>query len=157
MSSNPPPPATRPASPPPPSVPEGPGFLARAWRWIKRAFWLGIVSAIVLVALWTWLALTFDYSSGERTGVVQKFSRSGWLCKTWEGQLAMVNYPGSMPEVFHFSVRDDATAAEINRLLGQRVRLRYEQHKFVPTTCFGETEYFVSKVELLEDQKPPGY
>ena len=155
MSSNPPPPETRPAAPP--AAPAGPGFFARAWRWTKRTFWLGILSAIVIIALWTWLALTFDYSSGERTGVVQKFSRSGWLCKTWEGQLAMVNYPGSMPEIFHFSVRDDATAAEINRLLGQRVRLHYEQHKFVPTTCFGETEYFVSKVELLEDQKPPGY
>ena len=152
---------TPPASTPPrsaaPPPPEGPGFLARSWRWIKRTLWMAVFAVIIVAVLWTWLALTFDYSSGERTGVVQKFSRSGWLCKTWEGQLAMVNYPGSMPEIFHFSVRDDATAAEINRLLGQRVRLHYEQHKFVPTTCFGETEYFVSQAELLEDQKPPGY
>ena len=151
------PPASTPRGPAAPPPREGPGFLARSWRWIKRALWMVFFAVIIVAALWTWLALTFDYSSGERTGVVQKFSRSGWLCKTWEGQLAMVNYPGSMPEIFLFSVRDDATAAEINRLLGQRVRLHYEQHKFVPTTCFGETEYFVSKVELLEDQKPPGY
>jgi hypothetical protein len=151
------PPASTPPGPAAPLPPEGPGFLARSWRWIKRTLWMVLFAVIVVAALWTWLSLSFDYSSGERTGVVQKFSKSGWLCKTWEGQLAMVNYPGSMPEVFHFSVRDDATAAEINRLLGQRVRLHYEQHKFVPTTCFGETEYFVSKVELLEDQKPPGF
>jgi hypothetical protein len=118
---------------------------------------MAFFAVIAVAVLWTWLALSFDYSSGERTGVVQKFSKSGWLCKTWEGQLAMVNYPGSMPEIFHFSVREDATAAEINRMLGQRVRLHYEQHKFVPTSCFGETEYFVSKVELLPDQNPSGF
>ena len=151
------PPASTPPGPAAPPAPGGPSVLARGWRWLKRALWMAALAVIAVAVLWTWLALTFDYSSGERTGVVQKFSRSGWLCKTWEGQLAMVNYPGSMPEVFHFSVRDDATAAEINRLLGQRVRLHYEQHKFVPTTCFGETEYFVSNVELLEDQKPQGY
>ena len=151
------PPASTPPRPAAPPAPEGPGFLARSWRWIKRTLWMVFFAVIAVAALWTWLSLSFDYSSGERTGVVQKFSKSGWLCKTWEGQLAMVNYPGSMPEIFHFSVRDDATAAGINRMLGQRVRLHYEQHKFVPTTCFGETEYFVSKVELLEDQKPPGY
>jgi hypothetical protein len=143
--------------PPASTPPEGPGVLARGWRWIKRALWIAVFAGIAVAALWTWLALTFDYSSGERTGVVQKFSRSGWLCKTWEGQLAMVNYPGSMPEIFHFSVRDDATAAKINELLRQRVRLYYEQHKFVPTSCFAETEYFVSEVERLENQKPPGY
>jgi hypothetical protein len=151
------PPASTPPGPAAPLPPEGPGFLARSWRWIKRTLWMVLFAVIIVAALWTWLSLSFDYSSGERTGVVQKFSKSGWLCKTWEGQLAMVNYPGSMPEVFHFSVRDDAAAAEINRLLGQRVRLHYEQHKFVPTTCFGETEYFVNKAEPLEDQKPPGY
>ncbi len=151
-----PPASTAPGSAAPPA-PEGPGFLARGWRWLKRALWIVLFAAIGVAALWTWLALSFDYSSGERTGVVQKFSKSGWLCKTWEGQLAMVNYPGSMPEIFRFSVREDATAAEINRMLGQRVRLHYEQHKFVPTSCFGETEYFVSKVELLPNQNPPGF
>jgi len=151
------PPASVPPGPAAPPAPEGPGLLARSWRWIKRTLWMAFFAVIAVAVLWTWLALRFDYSSGERTGVVQKFSKSGWLCKTWEGQLAMVNYPGSMPEIFHFSVREDATAAEINRMLGQRVRLHYEQHKFVPTSCFGETEYFVSKVELLPDQNPPGF
>ena len=103
--------------------------------------------AVLLFALYVWLALSFDYSAGERAGFVQKFSRKGWICKTWEGELAMVNLPGAMPEIFSFSVRDDAVAARLNESLGRRVRLHYEQHKFVPTSCFGETEYFVTDVE----------
>jgi hypothetical protein len=107
------------------------------------------ILAVLLFALYVWIALKFDYSSGERAGYVQKFSRKGWLCKTWEGELAMVNLPGAMPEVFNFSVRDDAVADRINQSVGQRVRLHYEQHKGLPTSCFGETEYFVTEIKSV--------
>ncbi len=146
-----------PSSPRTSSGPEGPGFFERAWRWIKRTvLWL-VLGVILLAVAWTLVALNFAYSSGERAGVVQKFSKRGWLCKTWEGELALINYPGAMPEIWRFTVRDDAVAAEINRLLGQRVRLHYDQHKFIPTDCFGETEYFVNRAETLSDQRPPGF
>ena len=105
------------------------------------------ILAAALFALYVWIALNFDYSEGERAGYVQKFSSRGWICKTWEGELAMVNLPGAMPEIFRFSVRDDAVAQRLNKSLGQRVRLHYEQHKGIPTDCFGETEYFVTGVE----------
>jgi hypothetical protein len=106
-----------------------------------------LILAIGLFALYVWITLNFDYSEGERAGYVQKFSSRGWICKTWEGELAMVNLPGAMPEIFRFSVRDDAVAQRLNKSLGQRVRLHYEQHKGIPTDCFGETEYFVTDVE----------
>jgi len=110
-----------------------------------------IIAAILLVpallfALYTWAALNIAYSDGERAGYVQKLSRKGWLCKSWEGELAMATMPGTQPEIFRFSVRDDAVARKINQLLGQRVALTYEQHKGVPTDCFGETEYYVTDV-----------
>ena len=108
-----------------------------------------LMLAIGLFALYVWIALNFDYSEGERAGYVQKFSRKGWLCKTWEGELAMVNLPGAMPEIFRFSVRDDAVAKSMNESLGKRVRLHYEQHKGIPTACFGETDYFVTEVEAV--------
>ena len=100
-------------------------------------------------ALYVWITLSYDYSEGERAGYVQKFSRKGWLCKTREGELAMVNLPGAMPEVFRFSVRDDAVAQRLNSSIGQRVTVHYEQHVGVPTTCFGETDYFVTDVRSV--------
>lgn len=100
-------------------------------------------------ALYVWITLRYDYSEGERAGYIQKFSRKGWLCKTWEGELAMVNLPGALPEVFPFSVRDEAVAQRINASMGQRVTLHYEQHVGVPTTCFGETDYFVTEVRAV--------
>jgi hypothetical protein len=105
----------------------------------------GLLAAIGATALYLWAATRFTYSSGERAGYVQKFSNKGWLCKTWEGELAMANLPGAMPELFPFTVRDDAVAAAINAQLGARVTLHYEQHLGLPS-CFGETSYWVTSV-----------
>jgi hypothetical protein len=109
-----------------------------------------IVAPVLLFVFYTWSALTWTYAAGERAGYVQKFSKKGWVCKTWEGELAMVAVPGSMPEKFYFTVRNDSVAGLINQSLGKRVALHYKQHKGIPTSCFGETEYFVSDVKIVE-------
>jgi hypothetical protein len=109
-----------------------------------------VVVPVLVLAVWTWSALTWSYSEGERAGYVQKFSKRGWVCKTWEGELAMVNVPGALQEKFLFTVRDDIVAQHILASMGKRVAITYEQHKGVPTTCFGETEYFVTAVKVLE-------
>lgn len=118
----------------------------------KRAKWIiaGIIVVPILAfSLYTFSALTFTYSRGERAGYVQKFSKKGWLCKTWEGELAMVSMPGTMSEKFLFTVRDDKVADYINNSLGKRVALSYQQHVGIPTSCFGETEYFVTAVKVV--------
>jgi hypothetical protein len=109
-----------------------------------------LLAPLLVFALYTWSALNWSYSEGERAGFVQKFSKRGWLCKTWEGELAMVNIPGSLTEKFQFTVRDDKIADYINASLGKRVTLSYEQHVGIPTTCFGETQYFVTAVRVVE-------
>ncbi len=86
----------------------------------------------------------------KRKLIIQKFSKKGWVCKTWEGELALVSMPGTVAEKFYFTVRDDLVAENINQSLGRRVALRYQQHKGVPTTCFGETEYYVIAVKVVE-------
>lgn len=109
-----------------------------------------LLVAALLFAGYTWISLTWSYSKGDRAGYIQKLSKKGWVCKTWEGELAMVAVPGSMPEKFYFSVRNDAVAAQINQAMGRRIVLYYEQHIGVPTSCFGETEYFVKSVKAIE-------
>jgi hypothetical protein len=115
-----------------------------------------LVGLLVLLALvfagWTWLALKFTYSTGERAGYVQKFSRKGWLAKTWEGEIAMVNLPGTMQERFSFTVRRQDVADKISGTLGRRVVIHYEQHRFIPTHFFGDTEYFVTNVTPVSDE-----
>ena len=113
-----------------------------------------LLGLLVLVAGglagFTWLTLHWAYSDGERAGYVQKLSRKGWLCKTWEGEMAMVTMPGTVSEKFAFTVPDDAIAAKINASVGKRMALHYEQHKWIPTSCFGDTEYFVTELRLTE-------
>lgn len=109
---------------------------------------------VLVLGLWAMITLNYTYSSGDRAGILQKFSKRGWLCKTWEGELLMSAVPGSAPEKFLFSVRSDSVATEINRLNGKRVILYYEQHRGIPTSCFGDTDYFVNGVRAMSDSIP---
>lgn len=106
-----------------------------------------------LAALYTWASLSWVYSSGERAGYVQKLSQKGWICKTYEGELILVSMPGTQAEKFFFTVRDENVAKKINATVGDRVRLIYEEHKGVPTTCFGETSFYIKDVKLLDETK----
>lgn len=118
---------------------------------MRRFLLLGIPAAIGLIALYFWIVLQWDYSSGERAGWVQKFSRKGWICKTWEGELAMVNMPGAAQEKFPFTVRDDAVARKLNKAMGRRVSLHYDEKVGLPTTCFGETRHWVTDVTIVPE------
>ncbi len=112
-----------------------------------------VILAVLLIgglATFTWLTLHWSYSSGERAGYVQKMSKKGWVCKTWEGEMAMVTMPGTVSEKFLFTVTDATVAAAVNKTLGKRVALHYDQHRWIPSSCFGDTEYFVSGVQLME-------
>jgi len=109
-----------------------------------------VIVPVVVFGLYTWAALTYTYSSGDRAGYVQKFSRKGWLCKTWEGEMAVITTAATMQEKFYFTVRSDSIAARINDTLGKRVALTYQQHVGIPSSCFGETEYFVMAVKVVE-------
>ncbi len=111
---------------------------------------LGFILLLLLFVLYTWAMLAWAYSSGERAGYVQKFSNKGWLCKTWEGELAMVSMPGTMSEKFYFTAKNDSIATKINASLGKKVAVAYEQHVGLPSTCFGETEYFITEVRVIE-------
>jgi hypothetical protein len=118
----------------------------RGW---KSWFWGGLLVAALLVALYTAFMLWFSYSEGERAGVLQKFSKRGWICKTYEGELALYVVGGVAPQIWHFSVRDEAVVAALHKVVGQQVRLHYEEHRGLPTSCFGETDYFATHFEVI--------
>jgi hypothetical protein len=112
---------------------------------------IGLIVLVLLgLAAFTWFTLSWTYAQGERAGYVQKFSRRGWLCKTWEGEMAMVTMPGTVAEKFQFTVPEDAVAAKLNADIGKRVSLSYKQRKWIPSSCFGDTEYFVYDVRVAE-------
>lgn len=118
-------------------------------KFLKYSIGLVLIP-IGLLALYTWATLTWVYSSGERAGYVQKLSLKGWVCKTYEGELVLVSMPGTQAEKFFFSVRDKKVAQRINETVGKRVRLIYEEHLGVPSSCFAETNHYVTDVELLD-------
>ena len=125
--------------------------MERLKKVFKILFW-AILLPLGLFVLYTWGAITWVYSSGERAGYVQKLSQKGWVCKTYEGELILVSMPGTQAEKFAFTVRDENIAKKIDETVGKRVRLVYEEHKGIPTDCFGETSYFVQDVQLLDKQ-----
>jgi hypothetical protein len=118
------------------------GRRRRRWPWIIAGA-LVVLPALGLAA-WTMIALSYTYSRGDRAGYIQKLSKKGWICKTWEGELAMVNVPGAMQERFPFSVRSESLATAMNKMMGSQVSITYEEHRGVPGSCFGETNYYVT-------------
>ena len=115
--------------------------------------WFSVVVALPAIAFvaYTWFVLSWSFSAGERAGYVQKLSKKGWICKTWEGEMALVSMPGTVAEKFPFTVRSDAIARQINDSIGAKVALTYEQHIGLPTSCFGETGYFVTAIKVVND------
>jgi hypothetical protein len=138
---------TNPETETPPTAPVH-GFARRNWG--KLTLTTLIVVPVLVFTIWAGITLNFSYSSGQRVGFVQKFSSKGWLCKSWEGELAMVNMPGAMSQIFTFSVRSDSIAKAINDAMAKgRLELQYQEHRGVPTTCFGETSYYVVGVRSI--------
>ncbi len=117
---------------------------------IKRIL-LAVLILVALFAAYVWVVLKWSYSSGERAGWVQKLSNKGWLCKTWEGELAMVSMPGAASEKFYFTVHNEAIAQEIQQAMGKRVSLHYEEKVGIPSSCFGETRHFVNKITVATE------
>jgi len=126
-------------------------MLAKAAKSIKWAL-MFLIIPIGLFAVYTWVVLSWSYSSGERAGYVQKLSQKGFLCKTYEGELILVSMPGTQAEKFYFTVKDPKIAQKINETVGKRVRLTYEQHIGVPSSCFGETSYYVNDVKVVTEK-----
>jgi len=125
-----------------------PSWKRRHWRKITGA--LIVLIPIAIFAAWAGISLGFSYSTGDRSGYVQKISHKGWICKTWEGELAQANLPGAMPQIFNFSVRNDSIARYLEDNLGKQVSLTYEEHRGVPTRCFGDTPYYVTNVRIVK-------
>lgn len=137
------------AVPPPVAKPV---VVAKAWhkRWSTRVLAALIIVPLLIFAVWAAVTLNVVYERGERYGYVQAFAKQGVVCATWEGELAETNVPGVAPEIFRFSVRDDAVAADVQAVIGKRVALQYEEHRNVPTACFGKSDHFVTGVRVEE-------
>ena len=145
-----------PAPAPGPSVMPAPAtsFARRHWGKLTILSIVGI--PLVAMGLWSAIALSYTYSTGTRTGYVQKLSRKGWVCKTWEGEIAMATAPGVSPQIFTFTMRNDSLAQALSLDMGKgRVAVEYNEHRGVPTTCFGETPYFVTAYRLVTEVGAP--
>jgi hypothetical protein len=124
----------------------------RPRRWLTRVL-IGLpLLALVIGGAWTWFTLSWSYSEGERAGILQKISRKGWICKTYEGELALYIVGGVAPEIWYFSTRDPELAKELSKNVGRQIRLHYSEHRGVPGNCFAETPYFADSFTLVQGE-----
>ena len=124
----------------------------RPSRWLVRTLIFVPLLAVVVGGAWTWFTLNWSYSEGERAGILQKFSRKGWICKTYEGELALYIVGGVAPEIWYFSTRDPELAKQLSANVGRQIRLHYSEHRGVPTACFAETPYFADSFTLVQGE-----
>lgn len=132
----------------PPGAPRR-SFFRRHWGKVTVASLIGV--PLALFATYTLVVLNWSYSTGQRAGYVQKISRKGYVCKTWEGTLYTDIARGFRSDSFSFTVRSDSLARLMETLGGKRVAVSYEQHIGLPSSCFGDTEYFVTGVRVIPE------
>jgi len=137
---------TESTSPPEASAPTEPARRRRRWPIVVAGV---ILIPLLLFAVYVGVALTWSYSEGDRSGNLYKFSRKGWFCKTWEGELN-ITPTAAGPTIWKFTVRDEDVAKRVNEALGSNVVLHYSEHRGVPTSCFGETGYYVDGVKISQ-------
>ena len=122
--------------------------LRRGLPW-RRSLLLVLGAVLLILALYSWLALHWDYSNGYRSGTLQKFSSRGWVCKTYEGELWQSMAANLNQKIWEFSVRDDGVARALDSLVGKGVRVHYTEHRGVPSSCFADTRYYVDSVVVV--------
>jgi hypothetical protein len=127
----------------------------KSGRWGLK-FLMFLLVLVLLGVLWVFATLSWSYSDGERAGALRKFSRKGWLCKTYEGELVLEPVNVANPVLWAFTVRDEHVVEQLNQAVGKRVQLHYTEHKGVPTTCFGETQFYVDEVKVMGESLVPG-
>ena len=121
------------------------------WQKLKK---MGIVILLLLIlgSIGVGTVATFGcYSSGKRAGSVQKFSKKGYVFKTWEGELLLREFGTQQSTVWTFSVQDESVAHELESSIskGEKVMLHYCQN-YYKFPWQGETEYFVDKVSVVK-------
>jgi hypothetical protein len=125
------------------------GVMKRGFRFGRIFLWILLI-AVVAVVGWTAFTLSWAYSEGDRAGVLQKFSKRGWVCKTYEGELALYIVGGVAPQIWNFSTRDEELARKLTEVVGKNIQLHYAEHRGVPTNCFAETSYFAESFVVVE-------
>jgi hypothetical protein len=116
---------------------------------------LAIVTVVIVAGLGITLAIFgYHYSEGNRVGIVVKFSKKGFVFKTYEGELNMggVNpMPGNTiaNNIWVFSVPKEDVAQKLMKLEGQKVSLHYNE-VIKPMPWQGDTKYFVDGVEIIK-------
>ena len=126
------------------------GMVVRRGRRFGRILLIVLGLVLLLGGLWTWFALSWSYSEGERAGILQKFSKKGWICKTYEGELALYVVGGVAPQLWYFSARDDKVAEQLAGAVGSQVRIHYTEHRGVPTSCFAETPNYAESFTRVQ-------
>lgn len=121
------------------------------FRFGRLLLWVVLI-VVAGIALWTTFTLLWPYSEGDRAGVLQKFSKKGWLCKTYEGELALYIVGGVAPQIWQFSTRDEDLAKQLSAAVGKNIQLHYTEHRGVPTQCFAETPYFAQGFHVVENR-----
>jgi len=109
------------------------------------------LSLIILgLAGFTWVTLHWSYSEGERAGYVHEtVSAKGWLCKTWEGEMAMVTMraPSPRSRLQPCPTRDRRqTQRQRRQAHGAALRAAQVDSKLL----LRHTEYFVTEVRVTE-------
>jgi flagellar basal body-associated protein FliL len=95
------------------------------------------ITLIVLAVLAGFLYFKFFwvFSDGTKTGELNSLTYTGYLFKTYEGEMILTGYGSKnaagtvQSKTFKFSVSDKAVAEKLTQMTGLRVTVHYKEYK----------------------------
>lgn len=109
-----------------------------------------VIVVVVMTALFFTIAYYASYSDGDRTGELIKFSRKGYVFKTWEGEISQ-GIAGA--QIFKFSVldNDEEVIETLKKYQGQYIKVTYVE-RYTTFPWWGDTNYYITAVK--KEQSP---
>ena len=96
-----------------------------------------LITLLVLAALagFCYFKFLWVFSDGTKTGELNSLTYTGYLFKTYEGEMILTGYgtkknPGAVQsKTFKFSVQDKDVAQKLIQMTGLRVTVHYKEYK----------------------------
>ena len=120
---------------------------SKAKRYLRNIF----LMILLIIAGFIYWKYYYTYSSGNRYGLLQKFSHKGNLFKTYEGEMILSSIRGNnnvplASEKFFFSVTKENVANQLMNLQGRFVTVHYKE-KNGTLSWRGDTPYIVDSIK----------
>jgi len=101
----------------------------------KAIVWVIVLIILAALAGFCYFKFFWVFSDGTKTGELNSLTYTGYVFKTYEGEIILTGYGSKantgtvQSKTFKFSVADKEVAEQIKNLTGEKITVHYKEYK----------------------------